>query len=315
MPGILTITRGYSGSGKTTHAEDYAANNADMGAVIVSRDEIRARVFGAEGKTVLSDKQEKQVTKIEQEFVRSALRANKSVVVHDTNLVLRYARQWANIAEDEGALFRVWDLEVDVEECVRRNAARDEEDRVPEEVIRKQAKRWPFPWPAVTPKPRTTQEDGPAPYVPDESLPPAIIVDLDGTLAILGDRNPYDAARCGEDTLDPVVHSIARTFWLQGYHIIFLSGRKETYRQQTEEWLFRNGWHYSIQYDSRPPLHGPFMRASDDGRPDFVVKAELFDKHIRGKFNIKFALDDRDQVVRLWRDMGIKTLQVSDGNF
>ena len=309
MPGILSITRGYSGSGKTTHAEIYAASNVDFGAVTISRDEIRARVFGAEGKTVLSDKQEKQVTKIEQEFVRAALRADKSVVVHDTNLVLRYARQWANIAEDEGALFRVWDLEVDVEECVRRNAARTEVDRVPEEVIRKQAKRWPFPWPAITPKPRTTQDDGPAPFVPDESLPPAIIVDLDGTLAILGDRNPYDAARCEEDTLDEVVSDIATTYWEKDHHIIFLSGRKETYREQTEAWLKQHDWH------DLPGVHGPFMRASDDGRPDFVVKAELFDQHVRGRFNVKFALDDRNQVVRLWRDMGIKTLQVADGDF
>lgn len=310
MPGILSITRGYSGSGKTTHARLYAEANFEMGAVTISRDEIRARVFGVEGKTVLSDKQEKQVTKIEQEFVRSALRADKSVVVHDTNLVLRYARQWANIAEDEGALFRVWDLEVDVEECVRRNAARDADERVSEEVIRKQAKRWPFPWPAVTPKPRTTQDDGPARYVPDESLPPAIIVDLDGTLALIGDRHPYDASRCEEDTLDEVVDDIATTYWEQGYHIIFLSGRKEKYREQTEEWLRKYAWPLHM-----PRVHGPFMRASDDGRPDFVVKAELFDQHIRGKFNIKFALDDRDQVVRLWRDMGIKTLQVADGNF
>ena len=310
MPGHLIITRGYSGSGKTTHAEIYAASNADFGAVTISRDEIRARVFGAEGKTVLSDKEEKRVTQIEQEFVRSALRADKSVVVHDTNLVLRYARQWANIAEDEGALFRVWDLEVDVEECVRRNAARAEADRVPEEVIRKQAKRWPFPWPAVTPKPRTTEGDGPVPFVPDESLPPAIIVDLDGTLAILGDRNPYDAARCGEDTLDPTVDTIANWAWQNGYHVIFLSGRKETYREQTEAWLDAHEW-----LPRGISVHGPFMRADNDGRPDFVVKAELFDKHVRGRFDVRFVLDDRDQVVNMWREMGLKCLQVAPGAF
>ena len=157
MPGHLIIARGYSGSGKTTRAEQFVA--MDTGTrVTISRDEIRTWVFSAEGKTVLSDKEEKQVTKIEQDFVRTSLRAGKTVYVADTNLVLRYARQWANIAEDEDAEFTVDDFYVDVEECVRRNAGRV--DSVPEEVIRKQAKRWPFPWPAVTPKPRTTEDDG-----------------------------------------------------------------------------------------------------------------------------------------------------------
>lgn len=310
MPGHLIITRGYSGSGKTTWALEFV-EGWNTKAVAISRDEIRANVFGAQEKTVLTDKEEKRVTKIQQEFVRAALRLDKIVVVHDTNLVLRYARQWANIAEDEGAQFTVQEFHTPVEECIARNEGRILNNRVPEEVIRKQAKRWPFPWPAVTPKPRTTQDDGPAPYVPDESLPPAIIVDLDGTLALIGDRHPYDASRCEEDTLDETVDVIASTLWeFHGYHIIFLSGRKEKYRPQTERWLRKHAWPLYM-----PRVHGPFMRASDDGRPDFVVKAELFDKHVRGKFNVRFALDDRDQVVRLWRDMGIKTLQVADGNF
>ncbi|UPU15903.1 polynucleotide kinase [Stenotrophomonas virus Jojan60] len=310
MPGHLIITRGYSGSGKTTWALEFV-EGWNTKAVAISRDEIRTNVFGAQGKTVLTDKEEQRVTKIQQEFVRAALRLDKIVVVHDTNLVLRYARQWANIAEDEDAQFTVQEFHTPVEECIARNEGRILNNRVPEEVIRKQAKRWPFPWPEVTPKPRTTQDDGPAPYVPDESLPPAIIVDLDGTLAILGDRNPYDAANCHLDTLDETVSDIATKFWEDDYHIIFLSGRKETYRTQTEQWLDHHEWSPQVL----PNVHGPFMRASADGRPDFVVKAELFDKHVRGKFNVRFALDDRDQVVRLWRDMGIKTLQVADGNF
>lgn len=309
MPGHLIITRGYSGSGKTTWALNFVDGRQGQ-AVAISRDEIRARVFGAEGKTVLTPAQEKEVTKVQQEFVRAALRADKCVIVHDTNLVLRYARQWANVAQDEGAPFTVKNFKVDVETCIARNEGRMANDRVPEEVIRTQAKRWPFKnWQEITPKPRTTEDDGPAPYVPDESLPPAIIVDLDGTLCLLGDRNPYDAEKCHLDTLDPVVDDIATMYWEQGYHVIFLSGRKEKYRKQTEEWLRAHGW-----ADIRR-VHGPFMRATEDGRPDFIVKAELFDKHVRGKFNVKFALDDRNQVVDMWRGMGIKCLQVAEGNF
>ena len=140
-------------------------------------------------------------------------------------------------------------------------------------------------------------------------------MDLDGTLAILGDRNPYDAARCEEDTLDETVDTIANWAWEQDYAVIFLSGRKETYREQTEAWLRQHGWLDSNLDQYTPGVHGPFMRASDDGRPDFVVKAELFDKHVRGRFDVRFVLDDRDQVVQMWRRMGLKVLQVADGDF
>jgi hypothetical protein len=58
-----------------------------------------------------------------------------------------------------------------------------------------------------------------------------------------------------------------------------------------------------------------FMRPEKDMRPDNIVKAELFDQYVRDNFDVRFVLDDRDQVVDMWRAMGIKTLQVEPGAF
>lgn len=312
MAGKLTITRGYSGSGKSTWAREQ--QDKDKNVLLVSRDDIRREFLGYKTKTKTDRYTEQFVTNVERRIVKAGLSEGKHVIVHDTSLVLRFAREWAALAQQEQAEFHVQDFEVSLDMCLFRNSVRPELERVPVEVILDQAKRWPISqWQEVTPKPRT-HDDPPARFEPDPSLPEAIIVDLDGTLCIKGDRDIYDASKCHLDTADEAVSRIAGWAWTEGWHVIFLSGRGEEHRIQTEKWLLREGWHDSMQSETGR-IHGPFMRPEGDRRPDFKVKADLFEEHVRGRFNVKFALDDRNQIVDLWRGMGIKTLQVDYGNF
>lgn len=60
---------------------------------------------------------------------------------------------------------------------------------------------------------------------------------------------------------------------------------------------------YGILYDL-------FMREAD-----YIVKAELFDKYVRHNYNVIGVLDDRTQVVNMWRSMGLTCLQVAPGDF
>ena len=47
-----------------------------------------------------------------------------------------------------------------------------------------------------------------------------------------------------------------------------------------------------------------------------TIKKEIVDEHIKGKYFVKFVLDDRDQVVDMWRkEMGYACLQVNYGDF
>lgn len=308
MAGKLTITRGYSGSGKSTWAREQQGK--DKNVLLVSRDDIRRDQLGYKFKTKTDRETEQLVTQLEQSTVRLGLTAGRHVIVHDTNLVLRFAREWAALAQEMGAEFVVRNFTWNVEDCLRQNEQRPLAEQVPASVILDQAKRWPYQqWQEVTPKPRT-HDDPPARFEPDPSLPEAIIVDLDGTLCIKGDRDIYDASKCHLDTRDEVVNTIVEWAWADDYEIIFMSGRGEEHRAETEAWLEANGWSLHIV-----GVSGPFMRPEGDRRPDFKVKADLFEEHVRGKFSVKFALDDRNQIVDLWRGMGIKTLQVDYGNF
>lgn len=127
-----------------------------------------------------------------------------------------------------------------------------------------------------------------------------VICDLDGTLALLNGRNPYDASTCENDLLNEVVADI-----IKERNVILVSGREDKFRVQTELFLAKHG----IKYMNL------FMRKQGDFRKDSVIKREIYEQHIKDKYEVHFVLDDRNQVVQLWRELGLKCLQVADGNF
>ena len=87
--------------------------------------------------------------------------------------------------------------------------------------------------------------------------------------------------------------------------VIILSGRKSECEESTKEWLEKNHINYNELY----------MRADWDNREDSIIKRELYIEHIEGKYNVDFVLDDRNRVVRMWRELGLKCLQVEYGAF
>lgn len=129
----LTITRGVPGSGKTTLARAYIAEKPDQRAG-ANRDLLRIMLQGGRLGT---REQEEQVTLIQRASVRLLLQAGMDVVVDDTNLPSKTAREWATLAAEEGAEFVVWDLShVPLDECIRRDGPRTGGAHVGETVIR-----------------------------------------------------------------------------------------------------------------------------------------------------------------------------------
>lgn len=57
------------------------------------------------------------------------------------------------------------------------------------------------------------------------------------------------------------------------------------------------------------------MRPAGDMRKDTEVKLEMFNAHIRGKFNVEAIFDDRPQILRLWRELwfGDRLFDVGNG--
>jgi len=57
------------------------------------------------------------------------------------------------------------------------------------------------------------------------------------------------------------------------------------------------------------------MRAAGDMRKDAIVKAEIFDREIRHRWDVTAVFDDRQQVVRMWRSLGLTVFAVAEGDF
>lgn len=128
MPKLI-ITRGLPGSGKTAYAR-----TLQPWVVRVNRDDLRRMLHGDR---IFTQTAEAQVTVAQRAQVAALLGAAASVIIDDTNLPARVVREWADLAARFGAAFEVADFtDVPVDECVRRDAARAEADRVGEEVIR-----------------------------------------------------------------------------------------------------------------------------------------------------------------------------------
>jgi Straboviridae polynucleotide kinase len=318
MSGVLYILRGLPSSGKTTYAQQYLESERQKGNTnvqIVERDKIRAMA----GLGVEPTNYEGTVTLQQHALIRAGLKAGHTVISSDMNLKASYVKEMAKIADFFGAEVKVIDFDTSVEVCIERDRRRGEQGghSVGEAFIRNTYKKFfrngEFPKSPVTNTPPVEME----PYVPDTTLPKAYIVDIDGTLAKIppGGRSPYDYTRVAEDLPHKDVIKLVEELRQLDYKIIFVSGREDSCKRDTLNWLnvYTDLTASERDEDWTSPL---YMRPAGDGRQDAIIKYEIFNKHIRNQYNVIGVLDDRAQVINMWRnDLDIRTYQVADGNF
>lgn len=294
----LLATVGIAASGKSTFARELES----QGWVRVEKDEIRLdkRLFP---KGYRWPQDESKVVRERDRLIKKALREGKNVVSSDTNLNPQHIRQLMNIAQECDATFSVDNsfLSVPLGTLIERDRQRGQNGGVSvgENVIREQFHKY------VKKMPTFVEWN--------DELPPCIISDIDGTLT-LGPkkRNAYDWHKVGNDDinlgtsyiLDAVAHMNANLDPEHRTKVFIFSGRSDICRPETEEWLER----HDVEYDEL--IMRPHARL---GEKDFVIKREMFEEHIRGKYNVVFILDDRPQVCRMWRDVyGLNVLNVGD---
>lgn len=296
----VLLNIGIPGSGKTTWTNDFLAKNPDW--VKVARDDYR---FMLRNQPFLEPKAENMISDMLIADARKALLTGYNVIVDNTNCKLSYINGFINELNDLADIdYRYFDTPLKT--CIERDAIR--EKKVGETIVKKMHKDLSILVDSFDFQPKKKKERIKLDYSKawDPALPYAVITDIDGTVAHMnGKRGPFEWKKVGLDDIDQPMVDTLKMLKAAGTTIIACSGRDGSCRQETSDWLTA----------AEVPFDHLFMRPENDYRKDSIIKKEIYENDIKGKFNIIMVYDDRDQVVEVWRNLGLKCAQVEPGQF
>ena len=284
--------QGPPASGKSTLANEIFNSNPKK-YVIVSRDSIRE----SRGQYWIPE-QEDYISDIEEFEIRTALKHGLIPIIDATNLNSKTIDKWNKLAEEENAEIEYKPLYIPFKEALERDSKRDRP------VGKNVLKRFYLNY---YEKEFRKEVYTTIPYIQehDKSRENAVIVDLDGTVAFHNGRGPFEWDKIQTDIpnncLLKILDNLANESCVT---VIFLTGRNktETAYKETDKWL--------QEHCDFPWLL--VMRDADDYRSSDISKKELYEKYVKGKYNVLAVFDDSIKCTKMWREQGLFTCQVGD---
>ena len=142
-------------------------------------------------------------------------------------------------------------------------------------------------------------------YIDFKSKSKIAIVDLDGTVALKGDRGIFEYNKSYKDIPNDYVIETLKTLLQCNVidKIQFLSGRESYCYAVTRSWLEAQGFSMND--------HSLLLRRTGDHRKDVIIKEEIYNSCIK-HHDIFAVFDDRPQVVDLWWDLKLPVFHVGD---
>lgn len=332
----LLILSGLPGSGKTRFAGQWVDEAPAMRGRI-NYDDLRLKMYGRDWRF---NRKEEDAMKAEAVGrFHDLVHLGADIVIDNCNLTPRARGVWENLAKGYAMEVELIDFDTPVATCIKNDATREGRARVGRAVIERMALFNGY----LDFSDRTL-------YPRD-----FIIVDMDGTISNCDARRKvafegptvhkqikhHEAPGIGTITMDcpqkdvvtdkycnacggsakrnwplfykgvendPVIEPISRLVRIltNEYDILVVSGRPtDDAGLGTDQFLRNRGWYANVKH--------LFMRQGGDYRPDFIIKEEILE--CLPKERIKYVLDDRQQVVDMWRKNGLTCLQVADGQF
>lgn len=290
----ITLLVGPPGSGKSTVANKLIYEDGDHGLATVY---INQDLQGQEGHLELFNK---------------ALDENKDIVVDRMNFSLDQRKRYLNPAKLKGYSTKIICLHENFDTCLERMKLRVDHPTIKDAKTASKVLHFFF---SKYERVENDEADSVIREWPNIDKPKAIICDLDGTLCNINHRLHYikGPGKKNWKAFFEGLRDDSPNFWCQSivnnladiYKIVFCSGRTDTYQGLTENWLSKWG----IGYDDL------FMRQRDDFRKDNIVKEVLLDFEILTRYEPAFIIDDRKQVIDMWRKRGYTCLDCSGEDF
>lgn len=276
---------GLPASGKSTKAQEFVAQG---NTVRLNKDLLRTMLHFDKW----SGRNEGLTRDAARTLAQHFLAEGKTVIIDDTNLNEGTLQSWKDLAKDAKTKIQYERIDTPLSECLLRD--RDREKPVGEHVIVGMAMQY-----DRYPKPEK----------------PIVLCDLDGTLCnithrlhhVKGEQKDWKAFFAGivDDTVNQNVLDMVMEYEGNGHQIFFVSARPDQYRNMTEWWLER-------AFSGYKPYQALFMRKHGDMRPDTEVKKGMFEAYF-SKLPIETVIDDRPSVIRMWRELGLKVIDVGSG--
>jgi len=280
----MILLRGLPASGKSSKAKEIVDCGGNF--VRINRDLLREMLHFNRWTRY----NEQTTINIAEVMVRNLIITGHNVVIDDTNLGVKHVDKWKNMAKMLDAKFEVIDMDVHYTECIKRDEKR--ENPVGEHVIRAMALQ----------------------YKMLDIHGPIVVCDMDGTLAdckhrthfVTGETKDWAAFFEGipDDKPRTEVFDILKEYYDKGADIVIVSARPERYRGMTKRWLEKHIGNMRIK--------ALIMRGDHDKRPDTEVKESIYNTYLK-QYDIEAVIDDRPSVVRMWRALGLKVVDVGDG--
>lgn len=302
----LYIYRGLPGSGRTQAAMKKIEN--DSWCIRISRQDIAMQLYGYYHPKDLSRFEIDNVILMQKAQIEAALNAGLSVVDDNDNLDATSVKELYYLANKYKVEPKIINFDVHFEKCIKNDA----KDNMPlgEQYIRGLVKKFIFKGhlPAAPINQPEIAMSGKR-YEPNPELPKAVWLDADGTFfkMIPELRGPFDFHLVHLDPVQEHIVGLVKALQAAEYKIVVMTGRDESCRQAT--------WDAFVNAGVVPD--DMFMRPNDTGDiKDYEIKEKLFWENVYGKYDIHFALDDRNSVVKYTREvLGIPVLQVAPGDF
>ena len=301
----LILTRGIQGSGKTTWARQWVAEDP-KNRVRINNDDIRNML----GNYWVVER-EPLVSEMKQYLTQAAMDRGYNIVIDNMNLNPKEVKFWEKVVElnnedPDGYKYEIEfkDFFISLEECIRRDAMRP--NPIGEKVIRETWKRYKH----------FIQTSEVEKYVnnlikEDESKPYCLVVDMDSTLCFNTTKRPWYGEGAAEGMINDVpnmgVLRLVEQWTKPGptaytNNLIIATGRDTSQEEVTKQWL--------AKYNIYPQEF--YFRRKGDYRKGVEVKKEQIEK-ILEKYNVVAIIDDCEPIVNMYREMGLTVLQPNKG--
>ena len=302
----IIVLQGPPAVGKSTRAQELLVKYGSDKAVIVCRDSIRE----ACGEYWVPSR-ENYISDIEKGAVIAALEHDMIPIIDATNLNPKTIEKWKNIASDYGAEIEWIEVVEPYKVALQRDSNPDRKRPVGKKVLRNFYMKY---YPHLI-----------APMSDDRKMieftgkKKAIIVDIDGTIALRDGRSPFDYEKVYEDRVDHrLAHLLKNLINETEYEVFFMTGREDIgdCRKITTAWINDNIYPKQGHNGFLPSDNWRlFMRAEGDHRSDEITKKEIYENYIAPWYDVVCVFEDRNRVVKMWRDLGLLVAQVYDGDF